>query len=287
MLYQLSYIGEPLCRSLANNARDFASGLPLRSRPLNGSTSARKPCCQLSAVSQILICVAFFVGVQHIFAAEHRLHREQRQDQQRSCPQFWLGERHPSQRSQHGVADQRDGQTIHRSAVCKISDSDKPDSDKSWCTGKDSNLRTSLGGTDLQSVGFNHSPTCAKLSGDAASCPPSSRPPRWAAGKRSRSTRNTKSFATFSQHRETKARAKLRREDRRSLHAGKVPNGVRWKDLLRRYRVRCTAGKFVRFVAVLWSWRRESNPRPSDYKSDALPTELRQQLGGKMRLRAN
>src|SRR3984893_7305594 len=34
-----------------------------------------------------------------------------------------------------------------------------------WCTGKDSNLRTSLGGTDLQSVGFNHSPTCAKLPG--------------------------------------------------------------------------------------------------------------------------
>ena len=32
---------------------------------------------------------------------------------------------------------------------------------QSWCTGKDSNLRTSLGGTDLQSVGFNHSPTCA------------------------------------------------------------------------------------------------------------------------------
>ena len=31
----------------------------------------------------------------------------------------------------------------------------------------------------------------------------------------------------------------------------------------------------------LWSWRRESNPRPSDYKSDALPTELRQQKLGK------
>ena len=26
----------------------------------------------------------------------------------------------------------------------------------------------------------------------------------------------------------------------------------------------------------LWSWRRDSNPRPSDYKSDALPAELRQ-----------
>ena len=28
----------------------------------------------------------------------------------------------------------------------------------------------------------------------------------------------------------------------------------------------------------VWSWRRELNPRPSDYKSDALPTELRQRL---------
>ncbi len=26
-----------------------------------------------------------------------------------------------------------------------------------------------------------------------------------------------------------------------------------------------------------WSWRRASNPRPADYKSAALPTELRQQ----------
>src|SRR5271168_4190662 len=26
----------------------------------------------------------------------------------------------------------------------------------------------------------------------------------------------------------------------------------------------------------MWSWRRDLNPRPSDYKSDALPTELRQ-----------
>src|SRR5713101_1676771 len=32
-------------------------------------------------------------------------------------------------------------------------------------------------------------------------------------------------------------------------------------------------------ILFFWSWRRESNPRPSDYKSDALPTELRQQLG--------
>src|ERR1017187_10181330 len=28
-----------------------------------------------------------------------------------------------------------------------------------------------------------------------------------------------------------------------------------------------------------WSWQRDLNPRPSDYKSDALPTELRQPGG--------
>ena len=27
-----------------------------------------------------------------------------------------------------------------------------------------------------------------------------------------------------------------------------------------------------------WSWREESNPRPADYKSAALPTELRQHI---------
>ena len=29
-------------------------------------------------------------------------------------------------------------------------------------------------------------------------------------------------------------------------------------------------------ASFLWSWRRDLNPRPSDYKSDALPAELRQ-----------
>src|SRR6185369_927659 len=31
-----------------------------------------------------------------------------------------------------------------------------------------------------------------------------------------------------------------------------------------------------RAEAERWSWRRELNPRPADYKSAALPTELRQ-----------
>jgi hypothetical protein len=37
-------------------------------------------------------------------------------------------------------------------------------------------------------------------------------------------------------------------------------------------------GKTAAEMRKLWSWRRELNPRPSDYKSDALPTELRQRL---------
>ena len=30
---------------------------------------------------------------------------------------------------------------------------------------------------------------------------------------------------------------------------------------------------------AFWSWRRDLNPRPADYKSAALPTELRQPVG--------
>src|SRR6266849_5769958 len=33
-----------------------------------------------------------------------------------------------------------------------------------------------------------------------------------------------------------------------------------------------------------WSWRRELNPRPSDYKSDALPAELRQRRSNQVKI---
>jgi hypothetical protein len=37
------------------------------------------------------------------------------------------------------------------------------------------------------------------------------------------------------------------------------------------------SGRFrMAFAPLKWSWRRDLNPRPSDYKSDALPAELRQ-----------
>ncbi len=40
------------------------------------------------------------------------------------------------------------------------------------------------------------------------------------------------------------------------------------------------SGIFKLLASVKWSWREESNPRPADYKSAALPTELRQQHKG-------
>jgi hypothetical protein len=105
-----------------------------------------------------------------------------------------------------------------------------------WCTGKDSNLRTSLGGTDLQSVGFNHSPTCAKLPGDAvvASIRPAAEPTHSQALAANQTFANQVFTNWFSQIRETKNRAYgLPREDHYT--PDKVPNGVRWKNLLRRH----------------------------------------------------
>ena len=52
----------------------------------------------------------------------------------------------------------------------------------------------------------------------------------------------------------------------------------RTPDRLHKSRCSSHADFHVRSVTVTrkWSWREESNPRPPDYKSDALPTELRQ-----------
>src|SRR5712691_11465500 len=37
--------------------------------------------------------------------------------------------------------------------------------------------------------------------------------------------------------------------------------------------------RYLIFFGFEWSRRRDLNPRPSDYKSDALPTELRRRSG--------
>jgi hypothetical protein len=78
---------------------------------------------------------------------QQRLDREQSQNRQSSQPDLLVAERGPRQHSQQNVNGERDGQAIQIS---------------NWCTGEDSNLRSSQGAADLQSAAINHSATCAE-----------------------------------------------------------------------------------------------------------------------------
>ena len=63
-----------------------------------------------------------------------------------------------------------------------------------------------------------------------------------------------------------------RRVQRRARRGGKGFAGKTKKSRLAEWRA------LVNFLVVsaIWSWRRDSNPRPFDYESNALPTVLRQ-----------
>jgi hypothetical protein len=140
----------------------------------------------------------------------------------------------------------------------------------SWCTGKDSNLRTSLGGTDLQSVGFNHSPTCAKtpslpgpitqvsIAGD------SMRSPMLQAGGCPIEKQSARENPLARKH-HTWKNSLWSAVGKKSVTPPRRAKPYIPEPILRIKPIKC------------WSWRRDLNPRPSDYKSDALPTELRQQ----------
>ena len=95
-------------------------------------------------------------------------------------------------------------------------------------------------------------------------------------------------FANWvSQIRETKNRANgLLREDH--YKPDNVPNGVRLEKPVAPplpefcrlpAGIRLLKNRFRTFA--YWSWRRDLNPRPPDYKSGALPTELRQHSGNR------
>ena len=63
---------------------------------------------------------------------------------------------------------------------------------------------------------------------------------------------------------------------KRSIAGAQTQKGLVSKDtspleFTPRKRIRLTPSP-----KIWWSWRRDLNPRPSDYKSDALPAELRQ-----------
>ena len=160
-------------------------------------------------------------------APQHRLHREQSQNPQRHSSNPQIADREPRQDSQHCVGNQSCRKAVHTAPwpppdfACgpatllraSIKRSLIPREANFWCTGEDSNLRTSLGGTDLQSVGFNHSPTCAKafrrcgrsVFRQTALSPPQT--PKKACGG------NAASHRSISQNRETKVAYKDNRED--------------------------------------------------------------------------
>src|SRR6266403_1310276 len=119
----------------------------------------------------------------------------------------------------------------------------------SWWTGKDSNLRSPQGAADLQSAGFSHSPT-----------------------------RPVKTFW----ERELRV-PNLSFNNLQASHA-KTQKGLVSKDtspFVFPVRIRSALAPLQN---SWWSWRRELNPRPSDYKSDALPAELRQRRSNRVRI---
>jgi hypothetical protein len=123
-----------------------------------------------------------------------------------------------------------------------------------WWTGEDSNLRSPQGAADLQSAGFSHSPTRpANPSGTQRS--DSTKPPRTEPDCCSGYLVMQKGLVS----KDTSPNVFVARNPSVSVPT-KIP------------------------VPQNLSWRRDLNPRPSDYKSDALPTELRQHSANRAKL---
>ena len=153
-------------------------------------------------------------------------------------------------------------------------------SQKLWCTGEGSNLRRSK---DRQIYSLlplttrppvqNH-PTDEDLSAGTPLKPPWRRMPCRKSPNQLPAPASQKSL----QH---TPRRPGNVPDLRSMHLSGItaedrPGAPR--TLERRRKVLPFPDR-IRF-SFMWSWRRDLNPRPSDYKSDALPAELRQLFSG-------
>ena len=130
---------------------------------------------------------------------------------------------------------------------------------RAWWTGKDSNLRSPQGAADLQSAGFSHSPTRpVKSSGMQQTHP-----------VKKFGTRTTSPYLVLQQL------------------ASILYKNTKWTRVKRHQPVQFYFQDSLRLAPLQfswWSWRRELNPRPSDYKSDALPAELRQRRSNRVRI---
>ena len=132
---------------------------------------------------------------------------------------------------------------------------------ESWWTGKDSNLRSPQGAADLQSAGFSHSPT---------------RPGNFCRDTKLVSAKTARTLTAcplFDCHAVVRERV-----------ASKTQTGLVSKDTSP-FMLPCReSSRLAPLVNIWWSWRRDLNPRPSDYKSDALPAELRQHCSNRTRI---
>ena len=174
-------------------------------------------------------------------------HREQRHNRQRSEAKPCIVQCRPRQDHQHGETAHRQPQPLHS---------------KSWCTGEDSNLRSPLGAADLQSAAINHSATCAHRAEQIV------RPGTASPAIKEPLT----SFVSHLQDSPTAARYGVRAKS----ILGSCCWGQFSRRILRPTWLAPAATRSARSCLRIWSWRRDLNPRPSDYKSDALPAELRQ-----------
>jgi hypothetical protein len=123
-----------------------------------------------------------------------------------------------------------------------------------WWTGEDSNPRSSQGAAGLQPAAIDRSATCPH-------------PPQF---------RRAAIFRLPSCRPSTGHLSWVNRVDDRHEDRPTPRTCVHQKLACTRSRTpkSCLAAPPV--GSRIWSWRRDSNPRPSDYKSDALPAELRQ-----------
>ncbi len=88
---------------------------------------------------------------------KHRQHCHRRQ------LESLIADGDPCQHRQHREQTQRRPQPLHLNHPNAGNSGARPGApEKTWCTGEDSNLRSSQGAADLQSAAINHSATCAR-----------------------------------------------------------------------------------------------------------------------------
>ena len=172
-----------------------------------------------------------------------RSRRETRNHRQRHYANRSIVQRPPSRDSQPNEQNHREKETAHARS---------PDmfTNPNLNNGAQGRIRTSvaLRAADLQSAAFNHSATCAK-----------------------------NPHALFALHNQTLCATKSALHNKNSQARTYALHSPLENSTTVLPRLPCAkAATLSSPTGEIWSWRRDLNPRPSDYKSDALPAELRQ-----------